>query len=728
MAKLVTKFKYLKSSARKSPGGYAKYIATRDGVEKIDDSQKNAPATIAQMQFVQKMLRDFPDCNSIPEYTDLLQKQTRENASEFISRVLEDYSDEVMSTKTYADYIATRPRAERIGSHGLFTDEGVQVQLSKVSQDLNTYEGNIWTVIISLRREDAERLGFDSGERWRQMLRAHTHELSEQFHIPMQDLRWYAAFHNEGHHPHVHLIVYSQDQKEGYLSEQGVENLRSSFAREIFHDDLLSVYKKQTEHRDNLRRNSGAIVQDIVSQINSGVYDNPELERMLIDLAARLSRVKGKKKYGYLKADIKSDVDAIVSVLAADDRIASLYNLWYEQRENVIKTYTDLLPERVPLVDNPEFKSIKNSVIQEALLLSSNTMIDDSFDWAMPDDSIDEDLEFDDESSSGPHTGNQSKMWELYHEAKQFLNQNDDVFDPKKAISLLIDSAHLGCGPAKYLLGKLFLQGKIVSKNVDYALRWLEESISDDNSFAEYLLGKALLSDSDLEKDINRAEVLLRKSFSHGNKYAAYILGKALLDGSIPAADYKEGLSVLSFSADSGYSPAQYLLGKVFLQGNDVSKDIVRAISYLEKAAEQNHCYAAYLAGKAYLTEPEIKDVSKAIHYLETAAELGNEYAEYRLGKLYLYGTETQQDREKAIDYLSSSAAKGNQYAQQLLHSFRNKKRWGAAISTVRLLHHLSRIIQNRLRHSPQNDFEDVDHKLKRKIDEKKQAQGIKQG
>ncbi len=531
MAKLVTKFKYLKSSSRKSPGGYAAYIATRDGVEKIDDSLKNAPATDAQLKIIKKIMRDFSDSVSMPEYADYISDPTRGNASEFITRVLENNADEMMSTKTYADYIATRPRAERIGSHGLFTDEGVHVQLSKVSRELNSYEGNIWTVIISLRREDAERLGFNSGERWRQLLRAHTQELSEQYHIPLKDLRWYAAFHNEGHHPHIHLIVYSDNPKEGFLSEQGIEKLRSSFARDIFRDDLLSVYEKQTEHRDNLRKSSKEIVNAIVSEINSGVYDNQELERLLVALSCRLAKIKGKKQYGYLKADIKSIVDAIVSELSSDSRISSLYNLWYEQREEVIKTYTEHLPERIALVDNPEFKSIKNAVIQEALQLDINERYDDSFDSVYQNDSDEADDELDDEITSDYDKNNGSKMWNLYREARFYLNHNDDQFNPEKAVPLLIDSANLGCWAAKYLLGKLFLQGKIVSKNVDYALRWLEELIAENNSFAEYLVGKSLLFNNDLEHDFPKAEKLLRKSFYHGNNYAAFILGKELIFG-----------------------------------------------------------------------------------------------------------------------------------------------------------------------------------------------------
>ena len=367
MAKLVTKFKFLKPSARQGRGGYAKYIATRDGVEKIDDTKKFAPVTWNQKHLIKKILRDFPDTRDMLEYEDYLHKQTVESASEFISRAIEDNAAVALNAKTYADYIATRPRAERFGSHGLFTDDGVQVNLAKVSQELNNYGGNVWTVIISLRREDAERLGFDNGSRWRDMLRTQTQALSENLRIPMGHLKWFAAFHNEGHHPHVHLIAYSTVESEGYLTKQGVQKLRSSFAKDIFSQDLLCIYEKQTEHRNRLRSESRDVLAEIVSQINAGGYSNPHLEELLLQLARRLSRTKGKKVYGYLKADVKTIVDSIVDELAKDSRISTLYDLWYEQRENVLRTYNSSLPERVPLSQNTEFKSIKNAIIQATM-------------------------------------------------------------------------------------------------------------------------------------------------------------------------------------------------------------------------------------------------------------------------------------------------------------------------------------------------------------------------
>lgn len=732
MAKLITKFKYLKPSDRQSVGGYAKYIATRESVEKIDDTFKNDPPTEKQKKLIDKILHDFPDSKDMLEYEDYLKEPTLGNASEFINRVLEDNAHIAAGVKTYADYIATRPRAERFGSHGLFTDDGVRVKLEDVSKELNEYDGNVWTVIISLRREDAERLGFNLGERWRDMLRTQTEAIAKNFKIPVEDLKWYAAFHNESHHPHVHLMVYSSEQAKPYLTQKGIMNLRSAFAKDIFADDLLSVYEKQTEHRNALRSQSRDVIGEIVSRINSGTYDNPAVENKLLELAERLTKTSGKKQYGYLKADIKAIVNGIVSELANDKRIAALYNLWYAQREEVIRTYTEELPDRISLVDNPEFKSIKNVVIQEALNIAADRLIADEQDEQSDNDMEVLEPEADEvekqEYTPAPKSVQCSRMWQLYRKAKELLDRENDAYDPNTAVDLLIEAAGLGCGVAKYRLGKMFLRGEDVPKNTVYALRWFEESVSEGNQYAEYLLGKTLLRDDDVEQDLLRAEDLLRRSSNQGNRYASYTLGKTLLDGELFLQNIPEAIRLLTDSADKGFTAAQYQMGKLLYHGEVIQQDIARAIDYLERAAGQKNPYAAYLAGKIRLTEAEVKDVFRAIRNFEIAAENGNDYAAYQLGKIYLYGKKVERDDEKAIAYLSVAAEHGNSYAEQLLHSIRSNRNWSVSLGAIRLLQHLSRLIQNQLDDEKKGKAGAIDRKLKRKIDEKKQAHGLKQG
>ena len=723
MARLITKFKYLKPEDRKNVGGYAEYIATREGVEKIDESKRNAPATNKQKQLIKKILSDFPDSRSSLEYEDYLKEKTVGADSEFITRALEENADEMMHTKTYADYIATRPRAERIGSHGLFTDDGVAVDLQKVSDELNAHTGNVWTAIVSLRREDAERLGFDNGSRWRNMLRSQTQTLSDNLRIPMSNLRWFAAFHNEGHHPHIHLIAYSINPNEGYLSEKGVMALRSSFAKDIFAQDLLCEYKKQTEHRDALKVQSHEVLAELIAKINGGTYDNPQVEDLLQALAKRLAVTNGKKQYGYLRKDIKGIIDNIVDELSKDERIADLYNLWYKSKESALKVYAEESPERVPLSQNKVFKFVKNLVINEAMKLNLPTDDIEEPEPTEPEyEPTSEEIEGEDvpqEDSAPPN------KWQLYRMAKEHLDRDGDCYDPRKAVEYLTKSAKQGYTVAKYMLGKLYLRGEDVPKPMLHALHWLESAVQDDNQYAEYLLGKTFLKGEDMERDTERAESLLRRSAEQGNKYAAYTLGKAYLDGDILAQSIDEAVRLLNLSASKGFAPAQFILGRLLYKGEVTPKDIRQAVRWLDRAAGQKNPYAAYLAGKIYLTEDAVKDIQKAIRSFKIAAENGNNYAEYQLGKIYLYGKDVPRDTDTAMYYLQLAAKHGNQYAAQLIHSIRVNGNWTAALASLRLLGHIARIIKSRIEDKRKGSG--TDRKLLRKIEEKKQAQGLKQ-
>ena len=667
MAKLVTKFKYLKPGKKKK-GGYARYIATREGVEKIDDSQKNEPATEKQQQFITKITVDYPEVKELLEYEDYTLKPTIENASELISRAMEQVADDILDSKTYADYIATRPRAQMFGAHGLFSDDGKPVNLRKVSHELNLHEGNVWTAIISLRREDAERLGYDSGERWRDMLRAHAQEFSEQFHIPMENLRWFAAFHNESYHPHVHMIIYSTDTSAGYLSKNNVNNLRSSLGKEIFAQDLVCKYKEQTAYRDSLRTESKELVANIIAQINQGNYDNPVLETKLLELSKKLSETGGKKVYGYLNADTKALVDEIVDELAGDERLSQLYELWYQDKVFIRSTYTDEPAERVLLSQNNEFKPIRNAVIREALNIFEDrfTVEDENEVAASETESIHIPLDdSDEEEPSQPRfseferlkrKAKAGNMYSQYALAKLLLNNDSENYDPESAVEWLKKSAERGNSVAKYRLGKLFLLGEDVPQDTGEALRWLN-SASDD-----------------------------------------------------------------------GYEYAQYLLGKLYAEGTVVEKDVFMALLYLERAALENNPYAAYLAGKLRLTDAENRDTHRAVEHFTTAAENGNSYAEYMLGKMYLYGNGVEKDTDLALSYLNLSAEHGNPYAPQLLYNLSHSKNPTVAMAAFRLLQHLARIIQNRIEDERKSRENMTDKKLRRIIDAKREAHGLKHG
>ena len=353
-------------------GGYLKYIATRDGVEKSNSLQEKQSSSLNQRQLIEKLLKDFPDCKDMLEYEDYVKEPTIKNATEFISRAIEDNIGRIdMKGKTYADYIATRPNVEMQGTHGLFSSDDEPIVLSKVSEELNAHVGNIWTMIVSLRREDAQRLGYEKAYLWRDMLRSHTEEIANALKIPITNLKWYAAFHNESHHPHIHLIAYSTDTQRGYLTKTGVNQLRSALANDIFKDELQHIYAEQTRLRDELKIDWKAMLQGIMDKVSNGNYENKEIEEKLLRLAKRLSNTKKNRSYGYLKEDLKALVDSIVDDFAKDERIEALYDLWYQKQNEKLLIYGNELPPKIPLSKNKEFRSIKNEVIKEAKAMFS---------------------------------------------------------------------------------------------------------------------------------------------------------------------------------------------------------------------------------------------------------------------------------------------------------------------------------------------------------------------
>jgi hypothetical protein len=249
--------------------------------------------------------------------------------------------------------------------------------MSHVMGEIAVHQGNIWTHIISLQREDAERLGYDRAEAWMNLLRSKRNAIARSMKIAPENFRWYAAFHKEAAHPHVHMVVYSVNPREGYLTQTGIEQIKSVLAREIFRMDMLDIYKHQSDYRDELRQKARELVEHLVRQVQSGRCDNPKLNELLLQLSDALSHTEGKKVYAYLPPEMKNLVDEIVDELAKDKRIANLYDLWYEQKKEIAAIYTDDPPEKVPLSENEDFRPIKNAVIKEAynLYLTSVTKL-----------------------------------------------------------------------------------------------------------------------------------------------------------------------------------------------------------------------------------------------------------------------------------------------------------------------------------------------------------------
>ena len=496
MARLILKSPYLKPGGTKSPGGYLKYIATREGVEMAENTSRHLPASAEQQKQIKALIKKHPQSRESHEYEDYIANPTRGNADAFLWNICEEYQDGP-KRDVYLKYINERP-----GSNGLFTDEGVPIVLSQVQKEMNEYPGNIWTHIISLRREDAERLGYNNPDAWMHLLRSHRNMIAQQMKIAPENFRWYAAFHNAGHHPHVHMMAYSVKPTEPYLTEKGIATIKSNLAQEIFRQDLLQIYQKQSDLRDELRQESRDRIVQIVDEINRGSFDNPQMQLMLIQLADRLAKAKGKKQYGYLNAGTKKLVDAIVAELAGDSRIQELYSLWYEQKEDVLRTYTNKIPERIPLEQEKEFRTIRNAVVQAALQLQ---LPQEELPLSDP---VPPRVDFVDNGS------------DVYPKATESLRE-PEVEPIPEVKQFLHDAAIRGSVDAVYGVGKQYLK-----TDIQKAISMFELAAEQGNSYAEYQLGKIYCFGQGVPQNLEVGMEWLKASASHGNKYAAQFLEK----------------------------------------------------------------------------------------------------------------------------------------------------------------------------------------------------------
>ena len=490
MPRLIFKCPHIKggtSSSASHLGNYVKYMATRDGAERVQWEQDQQPATEQQKKLVAQIVRDFPLSCGMFEYEDYQTSPTQGNASDFITRALEENFDRAAKRKNYIQYIANRPHAQRIGAHGLFTSADGPLTLSQVAEAVSSHPGTVWLPIISLRREDAARLGYDNAESWRNLLSSYAMEMAQGLKIPWEDFRWYAAFHNESHHPHIHMVCYSADPTKGFLTKQGIADIKSGLAKEIFRNELTELYRQQTQRRDSLNQDAEAVMQELLRRMEDGTADNPRMEELMTHLADRLRFTSGKKQYGYLKAPLKAVVDEIVDELAKDPRVTNAYDLWYQMREEVLRTYRNDLPERLPLSQQKEFKRIKNMVIQEAVRLGELNQV------FQPE-----------ENAQGQH-------------------EKDGEQSPSK-LERLRQAAERGNPSAQYHLGKLLLQGNEIPKDAKDAVRWLTESAEQGNQYAQYALGKIYLLGKDSSKDFGTARMWFQRSADQGNQYAQYFV------------------------------------------------------------------------------------------------------------------------------------------------------------------------------------------------------------
>ena len=586
MARLIVKSPYIKCGGEKSAGGYLKYIATRERVEIIPDDR---PPTQKQTQLIAKLVEDFPDAQELMEYEDYLSHPTKVTASALITLALESNWDRVQGTESYAKYIALRPRAERLGEHGLFGDDDA-VDLAAVADELNHYTGNVWTHIISLHREDAERLGYNHADAWRTLLRTHRNDIAAAMKIPPEDFRWYAAFHDEGNHPHVHMMAWSAKPNQAYLSKDGIRQIKSTLTNQIFRQELLHVYEQKSKSRDELVSGTRKAMLELAKAMQEMTCIHPEAEQMIGDLSRQLGQVGGKKTYGYLPKPMKKLVDEIVDQMARLPTVDTCYQTWWELQCQVEDYYSEGKKRlRPPLSQQKEFRQIKNAVIKEAEHLRMNRF---SFE--------DEEMQDD---------GEQISAYAMSYECQDLQSVANDESYPleerDEAAEQLEPLADAGDAHAQYIIGTAYRDGGLLIPDTAKAQKLLERAAEQDLDVAQYALGKLYLSDDADVHDSAKGIYWLKRSADNGNDFAAYRLGKEYLSGKNTIKDAETAVSYLRQAADNGNAYAQYLLGKLTLMGEGIPKDMDAAYEWFAAARDNGHTYAEFFMKRMERGEQE---------------------------------------------------------------------------------------------------------------------------
>lgn len=663
MSQLIVTSRYLKSGNQKNKTkrrNYTKYIATRETVEIRSQKfvDRNANATKNQKQLINDLINDFPESKRYLEYEDYEREPTIENAGELISTIVERNADVVGNLQNFVGYMAMRPGVEKRGSHGLFNEKDEPIILNQAANEIAEHKGNVWSHVVSLRREDAVRLGYDNSDAWRELVKRHISDIAKAQNIPLCNLKWYAAYHDTTHHPHIHLLVYSTNPKQGFLTKAGIDKIRSAFANDIFHDDLQSIYQEQTVSRDELKAVSKNEFESIVNIIASNDHTDPQLEELIRKLYIQLLNVKGKKVYGYLPKEIKETVNKIFSELAKDENIRQLYDKWCSLERLKYKTYTLKETELPELSANKVFQPLRNMIIRTVLNMKpfdANTEIEGSepndeyfdntpqnmsplFDEAEP-------LAEKETDESAAAIKNYIKWNDQYKKACKLIYGKDaKLNDFKKAEQLLLSESQRGNVLAVYDLGKLYSTDKLGEK-------------SEEISIAKYT--QALQGFLQIEPNSKKLK-----------PYVQYRIGKMFCYGLGTEQNYQKAFEWFERSAKQKNKFAQFSLANLYYYGNGVEKDLSQAFLWYQRASSQGQPYAAYSIAQMYrYGEYVTKDNDTAQRYYKQALseflkiendDMANDDLFYKLGQMFKLGLGTDSDVTKAIEYFRRSAEMNN--------------------------------------------------------------------
>ena len=706
MSQLIVTSRYLKNGNQKNKTkrrNYTKYIATRETVEIRSQKfvDRNANATKNQEQLINDLINDFPESKRYLEYDDYEREPTIENAGELISTIVERNADVVGNRQNFVGYMAMRPGVEKRGSHGLFNEKDEPIILNQAANEIAEHKGNVWSHVVSLRREDAVRLGFDNSDAWRELVKRHISDIAKAQNIPLCNLKWYAAYHDTTHHPHIHLLVYSTNPKQGFLTKAGIDKVRSVFANDIFHDDLQSIYQEQTASRDELKAVSKNEFESIVNMIASNDHTDPQLEELIRKLYIQLQNVKGKKVYGYLPMEIKETVNKIFSELAKDENIRQLYDKWCSLERLKYKTYTLKETELPELSANKVFQPLRNMIIRTVLNMKpfdANTEIEGSepndeyfdntpqsmsplFDEAEP-------LAETETDESAAAIKYYIKWNDQYKKACKLIYGKDaKLNDFKKAEQLLLSESQRGNVLAVYDLGKLYSTDKLGERNEETSIAKYTRALQgflqiEPNSkkikpYIQYRIGKMFCYGLGTEQDYEKAFEWFERSAKQKNKFAQFSLANLYYYGSGVEKDLSQAFLWYQRSSSQGQPYAAYSIAQMYRYGEYVTKDNDTAQRYYQQALSgflkiENDDMANddlfYKLGQMFkLGLGTDSDVTKAIEYFKRSAEMNNKNGLFEYGKALLIGEHIPQDTDSAVKLLEKAVKLKNSNAKRFL-------------------------------------------------------------
>ena len=631
--------------------------------------------------------------------------------------------DRLTSRKNYVSYLANRPGAVKFGKHGLFSQSDEPVELEKTAKEIAAHGGNVWTHVVSLRRDSAQAMGYDNLKAWRDLVKRQIANIAKSQKIEMKNLRWYAAFHDKKTNPHVHIIVYSANEREGFLTNRGIEKIRSGFANDIYQDELHHLYQRQTDLRNLLKKESAEFMRKLVNDIAGNAFEDTELIKLVGKLNDQLKSVTGKKVYGYLKPEVKQTVNAIFARLAENDSIQKMYKLWCEMEQQKHDVYSSAKLQFPKLTDNKEFKSVKNMIVQTVLDMNS-PVIDIEIEEPEPTEYFNEDtdnfisvnsalddlMEYDfnrnvenavtSDTGKTPKSKYYLKWSNEYKEACRIIyDKSSKPEDFKKAEQLLLSE------PKNVLaihdLGKLYSTDKLGEKDDEKSFSFYREALhaftviepnadsmfpyepryegqnmksADMRSYVWYRIGKMHCYGLGTEQNYEKAFEWFLKSAQEGNKFAQYSLANLYYYGNGAEKNLKEAFGWYMRSAKQGQPYASYAVAQMYSKGEYVEHDEKTAQKYYNQAlsgflkleadgqADDNLFYkigAMYKNG--FGTEA---DMNKAIGYFKRSAELNNKNGLYEYGKALLLG---DKDIPKAMDFLEKAVRLGNLNAKRFL-------------------------------------------------------------